>query len=692
MPNIDRINVNGIAYDVADTTARVNASAAMTNADAAVTLAQNAVSYAAPQTISDEGKATARGNIGAAADADVDELKSQTTKLAYGNIMIYAEWLQGNYSNLAEDPPTSTGSSNTRIRTCVVVAAKDKVTLECLSGYQYCYSVYVDNVRKEYNANWTTGASTKEWAYGSGTYTIYISFAKSNNGSIAPDEANDGLRLIADDGMANIPGEIRATQESVAAVYEVFDNAFPGNPMLTWQWLQGGYNNMSDNPPINYGSQTTRVRLKVSFHVQNIVHLSCASGYKYTYSIYVNDARQDYKSSAWTTGSKDWEYGAGKYTVYLTLAASNGTDDITPSDALSVITLLADNAVLNIYDAISSIDALKETKNLYDPGANNTLRGYYNASNTWVTSYDFGQTDYIPVKQNVQYISSLLSTAVLWFDTNKVFLTSTPSSGYKGWITPPTGAAFVKFMIRTSEHTSFFVHSDESDSVQVPLSMIPYGLYNQYAGKKAVAFGTSLTYRAKSSGGYLEYLPEMAQMTVDNQGLGNSTILEHQSHTDMMGVITGYTGYADKDVVLIEGFVNDWYDNSDKLGTWKDEGVITSTTVCGRIRYAINYILTQNPHTTLIMILDPYGQSYNGSAGCASTVVKSGYTQMEYYDEIAKLAASLGIPTIKGYATSGMNELVSDYYIDIIHPSPLGAKQFANVIWSAMKNIPIKVK
>lgn len=74
MPNIDKIIVNGTSYDVDDATARVNASAAMTNADAAVALAQNAVSYTEAQTISDSGKATARSNIGAAADADVNKI------------------------------------------------------------------------------------------------------------------------------------------------------------------------------------------------------------------------------------------------------------------------------------------------------------------------------------------------------------------------------------------------------------------------------------------------------------------------------------------------------------------------------------------------------------------------------------------------------------------------------------------
>lgn len=624
-----------------------------------------------------------------ASTSDIEVLNSAITYLAYGNIMLYAVWSQGGYADLSEDPPTSINTGSTRIHTCVSVTAKEKVTMECLSGFRYCYSVYVDNIRKDYKSSWTNGSSTKEWAYGAGTYTIYISFAKSSNTSIAPNEAVDGLKMIADDGMNYIPDEIRATQAAIVETRDCINDAFPGNPMFTLQWLLGGYSNLSDDPPVDFNTGNTRARLKVVVDVKRKLTVSCASGYKYLYSIYKGNTRQTYGSVSWNTDAeKDFEYGEGTYTLYMSCANTSNTA-ITADEAKSAITILADNAVLNIYDAIGG---LKETKNLYDPGANNTLRGYYNASNTWVTSHDFGQTDYIPVKQNVQYISASLSTPVLWFDANKDFLQSTASSGYTYWITPPTGAAYVKFLIQTSNHTSFYVYSDEPDSVQVPLDGIPYGLYNQYAGKKAVAFGTSLTYRAQSSGGYLEYLPEMAQMTVDNQGLGNSTILEHQEHTDMMGMITGYTGYADKNVVLLEGFVNDWYDNSDKLGTWKDEGVITSTTVCGRIRYAINYILTQNPHTTLIMILDPYGQAYNGSPGCASTVVKSGYTQMEYYDEIAKLAESLGIPTIKGYAISGMNELVPDYYIDIIHPSSLGAKQFANVIWENMKNIPIKMQ
>lgn len=79
MPNIDKINVNGTTYDLADSIARTaaeNAASAASGAASAARTAQqtanNAVSYAATQTISDDGKATARANIGAASAVDVD--------------------------------------------------------------------------------------------------------------------------------------------------------------------------------------------------------------------------------------------------------------------------------------------------------------------------------------------------------------------------------------------------------------------------------------------------------------------------------------------------------------------------------------------------------------------------------------------------------------------------------------------
>lgn len=82
---------------------------------------------------------------------------------------------------------------------------------------------------------------------------------------------------------------------------------------------------------------------------------------------------------------------------------------------------------------------------------------------------------------------------------------------------------------------------------------------------------------------------------------------------------------------------------------------------------------------------------YDGSSTASTYTNTSGLTQYEYYEEIAKVADSLGVPVIKEYELSGMNEYTPDYFIDNIHPSALGAQQSANTIYSVMKNIIPKV-
>lgn len=214
---------------------------------------------------------------------------------------------------------------------------------------------------------------------------------------------------------------------------------------------------------------------------------------------------------------------------------------------------------------------------------------------------------------------------------------------------------------------------------------------NPFDGLNALAFGTSLTQRAKpgNTGGYLNYLPQLSGMGFTNMGVGNSTILTAQDHPDMLATIKGYTSYANKDFCILEGFVNDWYNNSAHLGTWKDTA---ETTVCGCVRSALNYILTQKPGITLFLILDHYGQGI-----CASTEVKDGLTQYEFYEEIAKVAESLSVPVIKLYEKSGMSEKTPYYFLDNsgtpdnIHPSTLGAEQTANTIWSVIKQYYPKV-
>lgn len=206
---------------------------------------------------------------------------------------------------------------------------------------------------------------------------------------------------------------------------------------------------------------------------------------------------------------------------------------------------------------------------------------------------------------------------------------------------------------------------------------------NSYYGLNGVAFGTSLTYRSQSTGGYLNYLPTLSSMSWDNQGVGSGTIKKvGASNGLILDAIKNYTGYANKRVALIEGFVNDWGYNPDTLGNYTDT---SEATVCGCVRVAINHILAQNPNITVFLVLDHYGRNYNGTDNSSSSKNSSNLTQYQYWNEIAKVAESLGVPVIPLYKISGISENTPQYLMDNIHPTTLGAMQTAYAIWECMK-------
>ena len=202
-----------------------------------------------------------------------------------------------------------------------------------------------------------------------------------------------------------------------------------------------------------------------------------------------------------------------------------------------------------------------------------------------------------------------------------------------------------------------------------------------FYGFDGVAFGTSLTYRAISAYGFLTKLSDLSGITFDNQGVGSSYIYGDGGSLDMLVKIKSYTSYANKRVCLLEGFVNDWYGNR-PLGTYTDT---TETSVCGCVRSAVNYMLSQNASLTIFLVLDHYGRNNSGIDCSTAATNGSGKTQFEFYEEIAKVAESLGIPVIKEYAISQISENTPQYLADNIHCNALGAEQSANAIWSQMK-------
>ena len=235
-------------------------------------------------------------------------------------------------------------------------------------------------------------------------------------------------------------------------------------------------------------------------------------------------------------------------------------------------------------------------------------------------------------------------------------------------------------------YMSFF-GSQYCDSYIINNNNTEFNIKNPFKGLNGVAFGTSLTYRQKSTGGYLDYLPNISGISFDNQGVGSSYIYGESGELNMLEKIKAYSLYADKDIITVEGFINDWY-LGHTLGSYTDN---TETSACGCVRAALNYIRSQNANATIILILDHYGQLYNGM-DCSSIAKRYNITQYEYYQEIAKVAESLGIPVIKEYAISGISENTPQYLLDNIHCNALGAEQSANIIWSQMKTHIVNIQ
>ena len=201
-----------------------------------------------------------------------------------------------------------------------------------------------------------------------------------------------------------------------------------------------------------------------------------------------------------------------------------------------------------------------------------------------------------------------------------------------------------------------------------------------YYGLLGVAFGTSLTYRSQTTGGYLSRFEELSGMIIDNQGIGSSGFM---AGTTITSQIMNYSNFTNKRVALLEGSVNDWY-TQQPLGTYTDT---TTDTVCGCLRSCLEYIFTSNPKIQIFMLLDHYG---NGIT--AHNAVRNNLTQYQYYEELAKVCENMGVPVLKVYADSNMCTQTSYMLIDNIHLNSTGVEHVGNLVWNFVKSFTPKVQ
>ena len=199
------------------------------------------------------------------------------------------------------------------------------------------------------------------------------------------------------------------------------------------------------------------------------------------------------------------------------------------------------------------------------------------------------------------------------------------------------------------------------------LKFVPYETANdiiarqalRWKGKKIVTFGDSRTWydkhnytentksewTGKTCIGYQEYIRELLQATVDNQGFSGYTSIQICQQI----VAFDFAGY---DAVFLEGGVNDFINASQvTIGEIAPIGSTFDTnTVYGAWQNAIEYILNNYPSVKIYMDIPAIAWVDNNVFPYNTAKIKG---------EIAEL---YNIPCFDLYKKGGINELNRDYW------------------------------
>lgn len=247
------------------------------------------------------------------------------------------------------------------------------------------------------------------------------------------------------------------------------------------------------------------------------------------------------------------------------------------------------------------------------------------------------------------------------------------------------GEAYIAYNGEQPYSAALIKGTSAFEDLQKQIDEINENTANPYLGMSCVAFGTSLTYRDL---GYRPYLATDLGIIIDNQGVGSAFWLTwQQDNSNILYNVQNYTGFADKDLCIIEGCTNDFGGNR-ALGTYKDTG---TDTVCGCLYNMISHVYTENPDIQIFVILDHFGRVYGSSDSSPAKVNTEGKTQYDYYEECAKLCAFYGIPCIKTYEFCNVGPFGTEYLYDNIHLNALGGQQVAQAIAKAMLGFKPKI-
>ena len=322
--------------------------------------------------------------------------------------------------------------------------------------------------------------------------------------------------------------------------------------------------------------------------------------------------------------------------------------------------------------------------------------GYYQLINgTTAANANFMVSGFIKVTEGMPLEFSIHSynnvgMAVLFASdkttVKRAFYTSTEQTTYEVETTIAAGEEYIRFC-RWSNNKG----DDDTLSLDI-IAAVVTDINNineqlailgesQWNNKEWHCFGTSIS-NASSEGKYPAYLEALSGLNYHNFAYSGGTIINQ-----ILTQIQNDANIADADLITVEGFVNDWSQQT-PLGLITDT---TANTFYGALYVAITYIL-EHSNATLVFITDSTGTNYD-NIDIRREAMRNGLTQNDFIDATVKMCNYMGIPVIDAGRKSCISQDTAALYIvDQIHHTEKGGEQYAQTIWAELKNIKPRVK
>lgn len=242
---------------------------------------------------------------------------------------------------------------------------------------------------------------------------------------------------------------------------------------------------------------------------------------------------------------------------------------------------------------------------------------------------------------------------------------------------------------------------DTNDAQQALSAAMGYKLARtHWWGKKWYGFGTSMTDSHTvnpelndTTGKYPAYLAALSGMTFVDKGIGGSGITA-SSDKKLYNSIMAFNA-QDADLITLEVGAND---GAAALGTpydgLNDSPVTDNSTFCGALNKCLTHLLSVT-NAQIVVICSPHGRYqyqhpenvYNGNETSGS----DNHTNLDRDEAIRKVCMLNSVyynGPFDGLGRARMNAS-NTYNVDQIHHTNLGGYNFAQAIWSQLKNIPL---